>query len=327
MDRLIELVRGVPQGLKTALSAMVTFGALYGSAILENQVQALSENTLWPKTWGHAAAVALAVLIFYIGKWVWRDLERAYDARKEADARALRAREEERSSTQAYAKSVVSQHTVWITRRIAVEGDSAISQGKAEAYLAAVVGGQQAIQNLVSIAYQLFESRYGLSHKNESQVDFEVTFMTKSYVDGGITIPASANRSGRAPRSMSNRAGNPTLYDNTVTAEIYRSQNPETRLVSDTDGDHDNYHEIYAGQKRRIKSSLIHPVFSPANELLGTLVVHCNRKGFFQVEDRDYWVELLEVFSRPIGLEKELLDSLCQKGGSKLVGVAFEKPF
>lgn len=58
------------------------------------------------------------------------------------------------------------------------------------------------IKQIVYAAYSTFEGTFGKSIDVKQRIDFEVTFMTKSYKDGGITIPASANRDNKSPRSM-----------------------------------------------------------------------------------------------------------------------------
>jgi len=87
------------------------------------------------------------------------------------------------------------------------------------------------------------------------------------------------------------------------------------------------YHELYPGQKSRILSSVIYPVSSETNELLGTLVVHCNRIQFFLKEDSKYWSELLEIFSKRIALEKCKLDMLFKNLFGKKVSFSIDKPF
>lgn len=70
----------------------------------------------------------------------------------------------------------------------------------------------------------------------------------------------------------------------------------------------DTYYETYQNQKDRIKSSVILPVLSHKNELLGTLVVHCNQPSFFRKSRFAFWKELLEIFSVELGYQKLLLD-------------------
>ena len=166
------------------------------------------------------------------------------------------------------------------------------------------------VQRIVQAAYNTFEGSFGKSNTIEQRIDFEVTFMTKSYTDNEITIPASANREGRAPGSMILRENNPKIYDNTVTASVYRETRPTIHIIEDTLNSEAGYHEIYSGQTDRIKSSIIYPVFSDKNILLGTLVVHCDKPGYFKKSDAKYWIEILEIFSKRIALCKLKLDMI-----------------
>jgi GAF domain-containing protein len=158
-----------------------------------------------------------------------------------------------------------------------------------------------------------FEAAFGKGLTSEERIDFEVTFMTKSYRDGHITIPAYANKDGRAPRSMVLRAQHPEIYDSTVTAQIYREAGPTPHIVEDTAIA--DYNELYSGQKDRIRSSIIFPVLSDKNEVLGTLVMHCDKRGFFLKREQKYWRDMLEIFAKRIALQKARMDVLVQAKG------------
>jgi hypothetical protein len=166
------------------------------------------------------------------------------------------------------------------------------------------------IQEIVDDAYSTFESIYGNQERSGERIDFEVTFMTHSYADDKLTIPCSANRSGRKPRSMVLREKNPKIYDDTETAKVYNAKRPNPIIVSDTLNS--TYVELYPSQKERIKSSIIYPVLSEDNVVLGTLVIHCDRTGFFTYEKEKFWSDLLEVFSKRISVEKVKLDLMDQ---------------
>ena len=162
------------------------------------------------------------------------------------------------------------------------------------------------IQEIVDDAYQTFEATYGNQDKSGERIDFEVTFMTKSYNDKKITIPCSANRSGRKPRSMILRQENINIYNDTETAKLYQSKRPDPIIIQNTSNS--EYAEIYPKQKERIKSSIIYPVLSEENILLGTLVVHCDKPSFFNYEKQKFWSDLLEIFAKRISIEKNKLD-------------------
>ena len=169
---------------------------------------------------------------------------------------------------------------------------------------------EQALDNMqliIQCCYDFFENAFGNRGQLVDDIKFETTFMTKSYNDSEITIPCSANKENRLPTSMLLREENQHIYDNTETAKIYKMNHPTMILVENTNST-DLYQELYADQKKRIRSSVILPVLSHKNELLGTLVVHCNRSGFFRKDRYDFWNELLEMFSVELGYQKTLLD-------------------
>lgn len=175
-------------------------------------------------------------------------------------------------------------------------------------FVATMICSVETMRRLVNAAYDALEAAFGSASTIADRVDFEVTFMTKSYRDSLITIPAAANRDGTQPRSMILRQTNPRIYDASVTATVYAALKPGIVIVEDTSAE--QYQELYAGQKRRIQSTVVYPVFSDASELLGTLVVHCNKAGFFRRGRERYWTEFLEVFSKRLALCKRRMDVL-----------------
>ncbi len=132
--------------------------------------------------------------------------------------------------------------------------------------------------------------------------------MTKSYRDHQITIAAWANRNGRMPVSLAMRESDPSVYAKTVTGQVYQDARPHARLIEDT-AQYD-YVELYDRQRDRIKSSVVYPVLSDGMVLLGTLVMHCDKAGFFRQDEIKFWGELLEVFAKRIALEKMKLDQV-----------------
>lgn len=169
---------------------------------------------------------------------------------------------------------------------------------------------QECVRNMqlvVQSCYEFFESAFSTPGTLVDDIKFESTFMTKSYIDKEITIPCSANKENRTPISMLNRSNNPKLYSGTETEKIYQMKRPVMVLIEDT-AKATGYIETYEKQKERIRSSVILPVLSHENVLLGTLVVHCNKAGFFKQKEFDFWNELLEMFSVEIGYQKIMLD-------------------
>lgn len=170
------------------------------------------------------------------------------------------------------------------------------------------------IQFAIDCCYSFFEKAYTNSNSMVSDIRFEVTFMTLSYKDGGITVPYSCNKEKRQPNSMLSRKENPNLYSETETAKLYKEyhsgKKPQMKLIEDTKAENSNYQEVYEGQRERIRSTIIFPVFSHRNELLGTIVVHCDKENFFKETQHRFWEELMEIFSVDIGYFKLILDDL-----------------
>lgn len=179
----------------------------------------------------------------------------------------------------------------------------------------------QNIQSAVNKCYEFFYSSFGGNKILIEEIKFEVTYMTLSYIDSKITIPCSCNKEKRTPTSMLMRSKNPDIYQNTVTAEVYKEYNehckPSFKIIENTvqeTSSTQQYHFVYDNQKDRIKSSVVLPVLSHKNELLGTLVVHCNSTSFFKEDQRLFWYEILQLFASEIGKNKLLLDATVKKG-------------
>jgi GAF domain-containing protein len=171
------------------------------------------------------------------------------------------------------------------------------------------------MRRVVESAYQLLETHYGRASRLAETIDFEVTFMTRSYRDEGITIAAWANRDGHRPKSLQSRPGNPTQYETTVTKAVYDDPRHSEVIVEDTyDEEWKDHYNQYEGQRERIRSAIVWPVLSANYELLGTLVMHCDRPRFFLREDRKFWKEMCSVYARRLALARLRLDQSFLEG-------------
>lgn len=168
--------------------------------------------------------------------------------------------------------------------------------------------------NLAKALLGVFESHYSKGELPGERVSFEVSFMTESYRDGGITIAAWANSEGRAPPSLRTRDGNPGRYGETVTARMYEQERPNAIIVSDTSDPSTGYAELYGGELERIKSTIVYPVLSPDNAVLGTLVVHCDKTGFFRTEELQFLRSVLEPYAARFALARVQLDGFVKQG-------------
>jgi GAF domain-containing protein len=176
----------------------------------------------------------------------------------------------------------------------------------------------ESIRSYVKAAYLTFEDKFGQGSDPLERVNFEVTFMTLSHKDAAITIPACANRDNRSPRSMVLRVKQRDIYKDTETARIYSAPRPEPVIISDTSNEA-KYSELYPGELSRLRSSIIYPVLSDKNELLGTLVLHCDKAKFFDASMGKYWYELIEIFAKRIALEKKKIDMLVSGKSQSLI--------
>lgn len=301
--------------VKSGVNGLTTFIVLYFGAIIENQVEILSDGSFWPTNLYHAFSILPVVVLVTMVSYSVR-----------AQSKAVEREELRRKETLSYAASLSEQFTIQAADetvtalKVTIESKSA---------LRALVTNPARISAIVDDVYRLFEARYGESDKLENRIDFEATFITQSYLDSGLTIPAYANRNRRIPHSMRDREGNPNHFEETVAAQLYREKKttPRLQIISATDDPEYSYAEIYPGQRERIKSSLVHPVLSPQNVLVGVLVVHCNRSRFFLEKDRRYWTELLELFATRLALEKVKLDALSQSKVADALGAEPLRPF
>jgi len=156
--------------------------------------------------------------------------------------------------------------------------------------------------------YKTLELEYGQNESLERRIEFEVTFMTKSLVDHKITIAAWANRDGRAPKSLTMRALEPDIYTNTETDKLYQDPNMTARVIESTSTPELNYKELYPGQRTRIRSSIVYPVLDDESHLAGTVVIHCDRDGFFKPARMRFWRELLEPYTKRLALARTISD-------------------
>lgn len=299
---------GVAKYLIEALIPLVIF---YGGAILKFRIDALIEDDRLHEILLEAGAVFIIVFIYVLFiRYVNQVIQ---DQIKEENTR-------KRQLMYAY-----SQMDNLVSTQIYELKKYAMSDN--EKRLAIFKSCMNNIQRIISNAYNFFECNFGESEKMNERIDFEVTFMTRSYIDNYITIPASANRKGRAPVSMQERDKNNEIYENTITSEIYKQLRHEMRIIPSTEGINVAYNELYPGQKNRIKSSIIHPVKDDVNEMLGALVVHCNKEKFFDHNDHDFWEELLDIYAVRLAFEKAKLDYYSNDEIQDELGIEWHAPF
>lgn len=303
--------RSSPVG-RTIIRAFFAAFVFYGGSLLEQQMQGSAR--------GQLSALAIASVTLFILFTFYVACSFALQAKRAALERA----DNEKQRQLRYASSLMDQFVADQIRSLSVDNWNSLSKEERARRLFA---STDRLYEIVRAVYRLFESHFGSIENSGERIDFEVTFMTKSYLDDKITIPAYANRAGRAPISLNKRKEDPDIYADSMTAMVYKSDRPEMRVIEDTVRPNEHYSELYPGQKERIKSSIIYPVLDEDNKLLGTLVVHCDRQGFFRAADRTHWRELLEVFARRLALEKVRIDIAVTQSFLWETPLTLPKPF
>ncbi|WP_434300303.1 GAF domain-containing protein [Corallococcus exiguus] len=314
MDTILHWYKELSPTLRSFLRVFLSFSLFYCGIFAEHYVtKDIDTLTMGPLAL-RAISMGLAGLILF-------GISATFSSRLDS----LFDRDRRQQEHLAYASSLISQYIASQTKTVAAANETPTPSKDSLLHL--LVTSKPRIQEITDKVYQFFESKYGQSSKIEEKIDFEVTFMSKSYIDQGITIPAYANRMGRAPKSMIDRQGHPERYNQSVTAEVYRDGRPEMRLISDTSDPKAGYVALYSGQTERIKSTIIQPVLSFDNRILGTLVVHCDQKGFFKNDDGKFWREIFEGFARNLALEKTRLDALMSTSVATTLGFSPAPPF
>jgi len=267
---------------------------MYGSAILSYYVRhALDEKHMLEYS---SAITVVILLIFFLAR-------RLFEMMADGEERILQLQRDAIGQAHTFTDDLLALQTADVRRAAALYSE----KGDGDDLFRSAIAGKKYIQEVVERLYLVLEALYSGPRDRLTQIMFEVTFMTKDYSDEFITIWAWRNRDRRAPRSLLMRGNNPHIYANTVTATVYESERPEMIIIEDT-RNNDDYKEIYAGQKHRILSSIIYPVFADNNELLGTLVTHCDRPMFFKICDQRFWASLLEIYAKRIAHQKVCLD-------------------
>ena len=312
MKTIVIWFEGLPQHWRLILSSLVTAASFVGGIIV----------SVWMKALLVGDSITFLVLAFFfvVLSTIIYLFKNAF----------VLAQDNLHSEIEQERQLVVQAHyhcaalTIEEIRRIRPESVAADSIETIRTFFAS--SGR--IQSIIEAAFKAFETVYGRASRPDDRTDFEVTFMTRSYEDGKITIPACANRDGRDPRSMVLRKTDPDIYEGTETAKIYAASRPYVMIVEDTKAGACTYKELYSGETDRIRSSIISPVLSDKNELLGTIVVHCDRKNFFKRSKGKYWSDVMEVFTKRLAFEKRKLDLLVgSKPAQFTLPVPLPKPF
>lgn len=194
-----------------------------------------------------------------------------------------------------------------------------------------IITHKKSIDLVVSTCLEFFNDSFSAQGNLVNEISFEVSFMSKSFIDDKITIVSADNSKHRTPPSMLERNSKPNIYDNTETGKLYErySSKPSATLaihiVEDCSCENE-FASLYEGEINTIKSMAVLPILSPQNELLGTLVVCANQSNFFKNQERHFWNELLEIYSVELGYHYLALKYCIERNKNSLSDL-FKKPF
>lgn len=159
------------------LNALVTSTPFYFAAFLSSSVAEAYSSKFLTKLFIHIAIFGgLIILVTFFYRMLCFYYE-AYKGEAEQEHQAL---------FQAFTlcdRRVVKQHQI-------IKNSFSDPSQK----LRNLIASPDRIQEIVDDAYATFEFIYGSQERSGERVDFEVTFMTRSFEDGEITIPCSAKR-------------------------------------------------------------------------------------------------------------------------------------
>lgn len=309
--RLAKWFLNQSRGVQVVLRALTISLATFGSAILSAFV-ALTLNlgvslTLFVISISTLGIIVLVTLVYYL---LSESINKTKEER-DAEKRALLDKENHDNYVLSSAREMADQ-----TMLTEIEWLSTNLQNT----ILVPADPEKMFHLIIQATFDTLNLHFAVKENLRDRIEFEVSFMTISYIDGGITIPASANRHGRRPRSMIERAGNPQRYNSTVTADVYRDEHHRERFVEDTnDKIWQDHYKLYPNQRATIRSAIVWPVLSADANILGTMVMHCDRPKFFLEKDRDFWSEFCEVFTKRLAHAKLQLDQAVKNDSVKVL--------
>src|ERR1700690_2245203 len=174
ISRAIKFIARLPRAERSALGSIVTAVTFYFGAYLSTSI---SNAYVAAGNFGvaiHASVfVVLLFAVIFLGRLVVRQLD-LFEHEKEVQ-----------KTTISRAFSLCDK--ILTERSSRLEAD----ENRQSRLLDQLGMTVKNIQGFIDAAYSTFESTYGKSSSSDERVDFEATFMTKSFIDGKITIPAA----------------------------------------------------------------------------------------------------------------------------------------
>ena len=199
--------QGFVRDIVQMLFALIVF---YAGGLMPDRVVEFLRVEEYHKVFVEVIFVFVLVSIFVGVRAFFR---RIYEKMQESEIQQKRSLENASAAMQRVVAERIRETRIPIN-----ESDAMVHKG---------IASMECLRTIVKNLYTQLEGEFGESELLHERIEFEVTFMALSYSDGMITIPAFANRFGRAPVSMKFREENGRIYDSTVTADLFRSDRPE----------------------------------------------------------------------------------------------------
>ncbi len=193
MNRFVKFIDGLPLGVRILINSTFITLPYYISALLTIQIQEVFDIT-GSYAWN---VVLIYILITIAGVFVYHYVETIRKNINLENQSKIRARDQSYSYVDRY-----------VTENLKHFHQSAIKYLSNPASITVeevFFNSLNNIKALIEKLYSTLESHFTDALELDldgNRIDFEVTFMTKSYKDDQITIPACSNRENRSPRSM-----------------------------------------------------------------------------------------------------------------------------
>jgi GAF domain-containing protein len=294
MGKLFLWFHNLAPGLKASITAVFAVLAFIMGAILESGVQRITGNQPQDVPWG----MVWILISLGIGA-AWGLLHFVYNRVLAAHETGRQLRE--RAITDARER-ITKLNVASLVRCDGIMENATVSIDELRSVL---ICDLDRIQMLITAAWDVVNSHHNISVAATERLNFEMTLITPSLEDSELTIASWCNRDSVRPKSLLMREKERDIYRKTEAYKMIVERTTETLVIEDTSAPKENYEQLYAGQKTRIRSCVLHPILSPKSEHLAVLVLHCDQAGFFRLSDRRYWRELLSVFAPSIALELE----------------------
>jgi GAF domain-containing protein len=266
INRLRSWLEGLGGGAWIVLQSVLALVAVAGADLIIN---ALSKHHTWE------ARVALAVVLV-VGAaayfWVALVAARVRDRVFPKHPSSVLALQRELGEALASENQLIAEHRGRTKKQRHAEGMAIF---------------MRAVQRAISQEWS--EARFG------SATQTEVVLMTKSLRDDQMTCASWAVR---RPYSLADRENDPTVFNETEAARMYREADRGrvgTQLIADTLRPGSDYEFLNQTESERIRSTVLHPVYDPNSELIGVIVAHTNRPNVFRPDDKDFWTALLRL--------------------------------